>query len=224
MTEIKKRVYRSKQALRQAVWTYMEENSLVAFPRPCFGRIPNFLGSGAATENLKTLQEWKSARVIFSAPDSPLHPARCAALKEGKTMLVAAPKIKGFYLLKDIPPHRAFEASSIRGFSRFGSPVKITSNLPGVDLYLTGAVAVDKKGNRVGKGTGFGDMEDAILSKAGLIDEKTPRVALVHEVQVFEDFSSLMEKNDRRLQIIVTPEGVYKVSDGEGNIIESLRR
>lgn len=212
MANLKNTVFKSKQEIRQAVWVYMENNNLVTFPRPCYRRIPNFIGSQTATDKLKTLTEWKEARVIFSAPDSSLHPARCETLKEGKILLVAAPKLTGFYLLKDISPEKAFEASGIRGFPRFGRAIKIKPYLPRVDLYLTGAVAVDKKGNRIGKGTGYGDREDIILSEAGLIDEKTPRVALVHEVQVFEDFSYLMGEKDRRILIIVTPKEVYKIN------------
>lgn len=211
MANLKNIVFKSKQELRQAVWAHMEKNNLVTFPRPCYRRIPNFVGSGVATDKLKTLREWKEAKVIFSAPDSSLHPARCEALKEGKTLLVVAPKLVGFYLLKDILPEKVFEASGIKGFSRFGKPVEIKAQLPRIDLYLTGAVAVDKKGNRIGKGTGYGDREDEILSEAGLMDEKTPRVALVHEGQVFENFSYLMEENDRKVTIIVTPEEVYRI-------------
>jgi len=72
-------------------------------------------------------------------------------------------------------------------------------------------VAVDKKGNRIGKGTGYGDREDAILSDSGLIDRETPRVALVHEARVFEDLSYLMGEKDRRVSIIVTPKEVYRI-------------
>lgn len=189
----------------------MEDYNLITFPRPCHGRIPNFVGSKTAANKLKILEEWKKAKVVFSAPDSALHPARRQALKEGKALLVAAPKIRGFYLLKDIPLDKEAEAASIKGFSKFGKSVEIKPQLGKVDLYLTGAVAVDKRGNRIGKGTGYGDREDEILSGARLMDEKTPRIALVHEVQVFEDFSSLMEEKDRKVQIIVTPKETYRI-------------
>ncbi|MEW6214173.1 MAG: 5-formyltetrahydrofolate cyclo-ligase [Nitrospirota bacterium] len=212
MSSLKNLLFKNKQHLREAVWAYMERNNLVTFPRPCHGRIPNFIGSKDAADRLKNLEEWKKAKAIFSAPDSSLHSARCEALEEGKILLVAAPKLTGFYLLKDIPLEKTFEASSIRGFSRFGKPAKIDPRLPRIDLYLTGAVAVDKRGNRIGKGTGYGDREDTILSEAGLIDEETPRVALVHDVQVFEDFSSLMDKNDKKVMIIVTQEKVYRIA------------
>ncbi|MEW6327664.1 MAG: hypothetical protein AB1487_08745 [Thermodesulfobacteriota bacterium] len=54
----------------------------------------------------------------------------------------------------------------------------------------------------------------AALSEAGLIEEKTARVVLVHEVQVFEEFSSLMEEKDKRVTSIVTSEGIYRASTG----------
>jgi 5-formyltetrahydrofolate cyclo-ligase len=203
--------FRSKKEIRETVWEYMERNNLVSFPRPCFGKIPNFIGSDIAVQRLKNLKEWKEAKFIFSAPDSVLQYARFEAIKEGKDLLVVAPRLTGFYLLKDIHKEKAFRASSIKGFSEFGKLVEIDSSLPKLDLYLTGAVACDLKGNRIGKGTGFGDREDEILSKAGLIDEKTPRVAIVHEAQIFEDFSYLMDQWDRKISIIITPEKVYKV-------------
>jgi 5-formyltetrahydrofolate cyclo-ligase len=212
VANLKNRAFRNKQELRRAVWAYMEEHDLITFPRPCFGRIPNFTGARAAAERLASLPEWERARVIFAAPDSSLHPARCQALKEGKILLVAAPAIKRFYLLQNIPSDRALEASSIKGFSKFGRPVKLGPDLPRIDLYLTGAVGVDKKGNRIGKGKGYGDREDMLLSAAGLIGGRTPRVVLVHDVQVFDDFSDLMGKNDRRVYIVVTPEQVYRIT------------
>jgi 5-formyltetrahydrofolate cyclo-ligase len=202
------KTFKTKQELREAVWAYMEENDLVAFPRSCRGRIPNFTGAREAAEKLKGLSEWGEAMAVFSAPDSSLHHARTEALREGKALLVAAPKLAGFYLIPDVLPQKAFEASSIKGFPRFGRLVTIGPALPKVMFYLTGAVAVDRKGNRIGKGTGYGDREDEILSAAELIDAKTPRVALVHQVQVFDDFSHLMGEWDRKVNIIVTPEGI----------------
>ncbi len=207
-------IFKNKKELREAVWKYMELNNLVLFPRPCFGRIPNFIGSKMAAENLRKIEEWENSKVIFSAPDSSLRPSRFYALKEKKILLVVAPKLKGFYVIKEVPFEKAWEASTIRGFSKFGESVKIDSSLPRVCLYITGAVAVDRKGNRIGKGTGFGDKEDLILSRAGLIDEKTPKVVLVHDIQVFDDLSALMNERDRRINIIVTPTGVFKIAGG----------
>lgn len=211
MNPLELRTFKNKQELRNAVWEFMEKRNLITFPRSCYGRIPNFAGAEMATKNLKTIKEWKEVKVIFSAPDSVLHRARFEALKEGKIILVASPGLKRFYLIGNISLEKAFKASTIKGFSEFGREVKINSELPKIELYLTGAVACDKKGNRIGKGTGFGDREDEILSEAGLIDENTPRITLVHKVQVFEDLSYLSDKWDKKVTIIVTPERIYRI-------------
>lgn len=213
MTQIRpaERTLRSKEEVRQAVWEYLEACDLVAFPRPCSGRVPNFIGARAAAARLRALPEWQRARTVFAAPDACLHPAREAALREGKALLVAAPRLTGFYLLEGVPPEEAFAASAIKGFARFGRRVAPGPALPAVGLYLTGAVAVDRLGNRIGKGMGYGDREDEILSRAGLIGPATPRVVLAHEAQIFEDFSRMMEARDRRVSVIVTPEGVFRV-------------
>lgn len=213
MTPIRppEQAFRSKEEVRQGVWEYLEAHDQVTFPRPCFGRVPNFVGARAAAERLRELPEWHQARTVFAAPDACLHPAREAALREEKALLVAAPRLTGFYLLEGVPPQEAFAASAIKGFARFGRRVAPGPALPAVDLYLTGAVAVDRRGNRIGKGAGYGDREDDILSRAGLIGPATPRTALVHEAQVFEDLSRLMEVQDRKVSIIVTPEEVFRV-------------
>lgn len=207
----KERRFKSKEEVRKAVWDYLEKKNLVSFPRPCFGRIPNFIGVERAVQNLNQLFEWQQARVIFSAPDAVLFLARSEALKQGKILLVAAPNLTGFYLLKDVPAEKAKQAATIKGLSQFGQKVAIEPTLPKVDLYLTGAVACDLLGNRIGKGTGYGDREDRLLCQAGLMDEKTPRVAIIHEVQLFPDLSYLASDWDAQVSIIITPERIYRI-------------
>lgn len=204
------RKFKSKEEIRKAIWAYMEKEILVSFPRPCYGRIPNFIGVEKAVNHLKKLKEWHEAKTIFAAPDAVLFQVRLEALKEGKALLVAAPRLTGFYLLQDVPLGKAFLASRIKGFSQFGQKVEINSSLPKIDLYITGAVACDKRGNRIGKGAGYGDQEDRILSEAGLINEKTPRIAIIHEIQLLEDFSFLVSKEDKKISIIITPKKIYR--------------
>ncbi len=205
------KAFQNKAQVRQWVWRRMEENDLVVFPRPCYGKIPNFAGSRHAAEKLKGLEEWKKAKVVFASPDSSLRSARWEALKDGKLLIVAAQRLKGFFLLEKVPVEKRFEASSITGFDKFGKKVAKPTELPKVDLYLTGAVAVDQRGNRIGEGTGYGDQEESLLYEAGLMDTATPRVALVHDAQVFTDFSSLMGAQDRKISLIVTPQKIFRV-------------
>ena len=53
-----------------------------------------------------------------------------------------------------------------------------------VDLIVTGCVAVDESGARLGKGGGFSDLELAIAAVAGLVDERTVVVTTVHALQL----------------------------------------
>jgi len=71
-------------------------------------------------------------------------------------------------------------------------------------------VAVDLKGWRIGKGRGYGDLEISMLRLRGSISPNTPIVAVVHDVQVFEDLSHLASPNDERITHIVTPTKVIE--------------
>ena len=215
MDDPRRRFFKSKEEVREAVWAYMEINDLVDIPRPCRGLVPNFGGAQAAARLLANLPEWERAGVVFTTPDASLHHVHCEILRAGKTLLVAAPCLTGFCLLSGVSPDKVFEATSMEGFSLYGRSVSIDPFLPRVDLFIAGAVAVDKRGNRIGKGNGsHGDREDELLSHARLIGHETPRIALVHDVQVFDNFSHLMTENDRPVSIIVTTNEVWRVEEG----------
>ena len=71
-----------KQRLREKIWREIQERGIAKFPLPCWGRIPNFQGAEKAAENLRKLEEWKKAKVIFVSPDSPQRKVRENALKD----------------------------------------------------------------------------------------------------------------------------------------------
>lgn len=67
---------------------------------------------------------------------------------------------------------------------------------------------MDKKGNRLGKGYGYGDREiKFFLEKFG----KIPVLTTVHDVQVVD--SVPVEKEDAKVDIIVTPSKIIEVED-----------
>jgi 5-formyltetrahydrofolate cyclo-ligase len=212
MDDPRRMTFASKEELREAVWAYLESHEQIDIPRPCSGLVPNFSNAQAAARLLARLPEWKRARVVFTTPDLSLHHVHCEALRDGKTLLVSAPCLTGFCLLSGVPPDKVLEATSAEGFALFGRTVSVDPFLPRIDLVVAGAVAMDKRGNRIGKEHGgFGDSDDEQLTKAGLMGPETPRVALVHDLQLFDDFSHLMGGNDRRVSIIVTPQDVWRV-------------
>jgi len=194
----------SKEEIRMRVWRLMEEKGVATFPKPFLHRIPNFVGAEKAAQNLRSLSEYKEARVVFCNPDSPQRPVREMALRDGKTVVMATPKLRqGFLLLdpKTIPSNRISEASTIRGafkHGRFIEPNKVK-----VDLFLAGSVAVSPTGGRLGKGTGYSDQEYNILKNAGSLTAQTPIVTTVHDIQIVEKIPR--EEWDIPVDTIVTP-------------------
>lgn len=196
-----------KQDVRERIWGLMERRGVSRFPGPR-GRIPNFVGAEAAAERLATLQGWREAEAIKANPDSPQLPVRTRALAEGKRVYMAVPRLREkhpFLVLDperlDVAPRRA---ASISGASRHGIPVGV-DEVPHLDLVVCGTVAADRRGARVGKGGGYADLELAILTEAGAIDERTMIVTTVHPVQVVD--GRLPETaHDVRVDRIVTPD------------------
>lgn len=77
---------------------------------------------------------------------------------------------------------------------------------------MTGAVAVSiSNGARIGKGTGYFDLEYAILAEIGCVDQETPIVTVVHPVQVYEALPS--EHKDVSTDYIVTPDAIIHVQN-----------
>jgi 5-formyltetrahydrofolate cyclo-ligase len=80
-----------------------------------------------------------------------------------------------------------------------------------VDLVVAGCVAVSDDGARLGKGGGFSDLELAIATAAGLVDDSTAVVTTVHEHQLVARGRIPMSSHDIRLDYIATPDRVIAV-------------
>jgi len=189
----------------------MEEKGVATFPKPIIHRIPNFVGAEKAAQNLRSLSEYKAAEVVFCNPDSPQRPIREMALRDGKTVVMATPKLKqGFLLLdsKTIPSNRISEASTIRGAFKHGHFIE--PNKVKVDLFIAGSVAVSSDGGRLGKGTGYSDQEYSILKNAGSLTTQTPIVTTVHDIQIVEKIPK--EEWDVSVDIIVTPTRIIRMT------------
>jgi 5-formyltetrahydrofolate cyclo-ligase len=200
-----------KQAIRERVWRLMEDRRVARFPGTR-GRIPNFIGAEAAAERLAELEEWKASRTLKSNPDSPQLPVRARALADGMRLYMAVPRLvdpKPFLMLDpkslSAAPRRA---ASIRGATKLGRPVA-TSEMKRIDLVVCGSVAVNRMGARIGKGGGYSDLELALLTEAGLVDERTVVATTVHALQVLDEDLPETE-HDFSVDVIVTPEEVLR--------------
>ena len=198
-----------KQAIREQVWREMEAKGIAVFPRPARGRIPNFAGSQEAAERLRSLAAYTSAKTIFVNPDAAQLAVRELALRDGKRLIMATPRLrKGFIMLDPTEIKDLTEAASIRGAFKHGRITSIRGNE--VDLIVEGSVAVDRKGGRIGKGGGFGDLEVAILREIGAITDTTPIVTTVHSLQIVDEVP--MNKHDVPVDFIVTPNHIIETS------------
>ena len=203
--------WKSKQTIREWMWNKLTDEQIAQFPLPCYGRIPNFKGMETASKQIFKLPEFKKSNLIFSAPDYVLHSLREITLQNRKELLVATPHIQGFLLLKDIPPKMISKAVTIKEMSKFGTQVKLDQISGPVDIFCQGSVAVDRKGNRLGKGKGYGDQEFQLLRSEGLIADQTLIITLIHDVQLLDDFSYLMEPQDVKVQVILTPMEIIRI-------------
>ncbi|MEM1579211.1 MAG: 5-formyltetrahydrofolate cyclo-ligase [Archaeoglobaceae archaeon] len=194
-------MFRSKEEVREYVWKKMEP--FCNFPNP-YGRIPNFRGAEKACEKLRELEEYRKAECVFSAPDSVLLRLREIVLEDEKILLAALPKITGFVVLRRRvkPTISTLKVAEKANFEKLKRKVGI---------FAQGCVAVDLKGNRIGKGSGFGDKEYEILKKEGVLSDDAVFVVVAHDLQVFSDLSHLAEVHDAKANVILTPTRIIRV-------------
>ncbi|PPK68066.1 5-formyltetrahydrofolate cyclo-ligase [Actinokineospora auranticolor] len=166
-----------------------------------------FRTSSVLTSLPTGLPVWRDARVVKATPDKAQVSVTVRALREGKVVYLAVPKLAGtkpFYLLDPrrlpVPPE---EAAVPKIAARVAPAVEVDALDP-VDLAVCGSVAVSRGGVRVGKGAGYADLELALLGEAGLIGADTVIATTVHDLQVID--GDLPEtEHDFGIDLIVTP-------------------
>jgi len=204
-----------KQAIREHVWDRLEADGVARFPFPPHDRIPNFAGASEATRRVTDIDAWVRAETVKANPDSPQLPLRRAALRAGKTVYMAVPRLREAECFYELDPtelddiEAAPAVSNVADHARQVGPDAIDS----IDLVVSGSVAVTEDGARIGKGEGYSDLEYAILQELGLVDETTPVLTTVHERQVIdgpesavEDATVPVDAHDVPMDYVVTPE------------------
>lgn len=198
----------SKPELRDYTWRLLEIHRAARFPG-AKGRIPNFVGAERAALALRALPVWRRARVIKVNPDAPQIPVRRMALREGKIVYVAVPKLREEKCFIELDPVRLGKnlagAATIKGAARYGRAVGVGDVQP-LDLVVCGSVAVNGQGARVGKGGGYSDLEFGLLREAGVATGRTPILTTVHPLQIVP-YGVEMLPHDIPVDWIVTPDG-----------------
>lgn len=201
-----------KQALRERIWTLLERRRVARFPFPVTGRIPNFRGAEQAAARAAALPEWQRARRLKCNPDAPQRALRLRALRDGKTVFMAVPRLTAERCFLRLDPARLgtrlAQAATIKGAARLGEPVT-PEDLGHIDLIVAGSVAVNARGARVGKGGGYSDLEFALARAAGAVDARTTVLTTVHALQVVTD-DIPMTPHDVPVDLVVTPDRVIR--------------
>ena len=198
---------RSKDAIRRSVWTAMEQEGVARFPG-ARERIPNFANARAAAERLSRHSAWKKAKTIKANPDAPQTHSRRLALEQGKTLVMAVPRLRDAHPFRLLDPkilseEQIREAATIKGALRHGEVIDV-EQVPKLDLVLCGSVAVNLKGARIGKGGGFSDLEYALLAETGTVSDRTMVATTVHPIQILREHL-MMTDHDLPVDLIVTP-------------------
>lgn len=200
----------AKEAVRDRVWRLLEREGAVL--EGSYGKIPGFYGAEATAQRLAELDLWKRARTIKANPDWAQLPVRIQALKDGKLLYMAVPKmasLQPFFLLDpvtlDLPPEQAAEK---KGAAQVARRVGVEDMQP-IDIVVCGSVAVNRSGARIGKGAGYSDLEVALLIEAGLVTDQTIIVAPVHQLQMVDEEIPETE-HDFSVDLIVTADEVIE--------------
>jgi 5-formyltetrahydrofolate cyclo-ligase len=184
----------------------MDGKGIARFPG-AHGRIPNFQGAETACRRASEIAAWRAARVVKANPDSPQRAIRQLALESGKTLYMAFPRLKDEKLFIRLDPEKigrkTREASTLKGALRLGDPVSL-EEVEAIDLIVCGSVAVTERGQRLGKGGGYADLEIALLSRTGKIHPWTPILTVVHPHQMLGT-ELPMTSHDLSVDFILTP-------------------
>lgn len=199
----------TKASIRTRVWDHLEKNDLVNYPRPVTNRIPNFKGAAEAGDKAATLEVFTKAQTIKINPDKPQEQCRFKVLEMNKRLLVPTPRLRAGLFNKINPPAEADKdilrtCSTSQGIKEYSSPISLEDKVK-VDLVIVGSVAVTKEGLRIGKGEGYADMEFAMMTAMGAVNQDTIIVTTVHDDQIVEFPESLKEDHDIAVDFIVTP-------------------
>ena len=180
-----------KQQIRLKVWKDLKN---IALPDSRFHLnfneyIPDFKESINAHNEIIKSEEYINSKLVFITPDNCLTTVREQAIKDGKDIIVSTYGIyRGFILIskKMVSKGNEIFASTLDGLEHFGKNISLKEikNLGKIDLMLTGASAVSKNGVRFGKGHGFFDLEWGMFADLKIVDESTPIIAVVQDVQV----------------------------------------
>jgi len=190
---------RDKEAMRSA-WS---KNLAVNIAAPLWGK---------AAEKLRGLREYRDAATVFATPDETLLQARINCLADGKNLVMPAPSIReGFFIVPahTVPFKNLSVAVTYKGLEKHGQLLKFEAIQElSVNLLLTGSLAVDLGGGRLGDGNGFFDLCCALLQELGALQQNWTVLTFILEEQISRD-GLPRDAWDIIMSGAITPSGIH---------------
>nr|ACO15422.1 Methenyltetrahydrofolate synthetase domain-containing protein [Caligus clemensi] len=222
-TDIEKQSF--KRWTREFMWQELEDNdaTLDNYPRPTFGKNPNFKSSGKAAQRLAQLQEFHKAKVIKVGSAMSVMPFRKIVLQSKELIYSNIKDLKQYdfiycILSKDLKsPQDVRIASTKKGLIKYGTPMRVgfKSSIKKIDMMVVPSVVVSTNGVRIGTGKGLEDLEWGMLFDIGAVTEDTVVVTIVADEQVVtNEFLPLDARcsHDLPVNIICTPSRILRAN------------
>jgi 5-formyltetrahydrofolate cyclo-ligase len=205
----------TKSEARKEVWGLLRRGQVIQFPGSQV-RVPNFIHADQAARLLGELAVWRRATAVSVCADAPQLFVRRRAVEDGKLLYIATPHLRAEKCFIEIDPKRlgdrALLATNLSAACRYGRLVGPRDMHP-IDLIVCGSVAVSRRGIRIGKGGGYGDLEYALLREAGRVRECTPIATTVHPLQIINERIAV-SPHDVPVDFLVTPDEVIATRPG----------
>lgn len=203
---------------RERIWAEMPR---VAKPDSRFhwdfsSFIADFDGSDECARRVRELDAYADGGPVFITPDNSTEALRAQAMADGRTILMTTYGIgRGFLQLDPsrVPAAERRYAATLDGMDHYATPVTLADlrGGPVIRLLVTGGSAVSANGVRFGKGHGYFDLEWALLSEIGRVDETSQIVDVVHNCQVVAETLE-GEDHDVPVDWIITPTRTVRVA------------
>jgi 5-formyltetrahydrofolate cyclo-ligase len=166
--------------LRERIWSALVKQNAAAYPLPPHGHNPNFKASSTAAKKLILHPLWATSRVILTGMEAALAGLRALALEQKKTLIVPHRTKAGIYWRLENAPK---VAAKLPNMPVYGTAI---TSLEGVQLAVLASVIVDKTGQRLSKGFGFGAHGSPV---------QVPVLTIAHQLMLLEQLPFEADSN-----------------------------
>lgn len=175
---------------------------------------PDFPGSEVFPRVIQSLPFYKGEGPVYITPDNCSDHLRSHFIEQRRPLMSIVHIALGYHYFPPgcVPAGQERLAGTLDGGLIYGANVDLDylRRLPRPDFYVTGCGAINRKGARWGKGHGYGDVQWAIFTEAGLVDQSTPVIVCTHDYCLVDE-EIPMSGTDLTADWIITPTQVVEV-------------